>query len=480
MNVIKDKRARRVGLWALCLVLLPALAGSRAFDWPATAQTTTPVTFAIIGDFGSDDANEAAVANLVKSWNPAFIVTVGDNNYPDGEASTIDANIGKYYHEYIHPYTGSFGAGATTNRFWPSIGNRDWENLSGPKLQPYFNYFTLPNNERYYDVVQGPVHLFILDSDSREPDGITANSVQAQWLQNRLALSTAPWKIVVLHHPPFSSRTSWSNLQWPFRQWGADVVVSGHAHIYERILKDGFPYLICGLGGESLGSFSTAIEGSMVRFGSDYGALKVTADANSITFQMITRAGVVIDTYTISRNVAAPAAPTNLSATTVSTTQIDLAWTDNSTNEDGFQVEQSTDGVNFTRIATVAPNVNAFSNTNLQPSTAYTYRVRAFAADQNSAYSNTAGATTTAGAPVAPSGLSAAAASVSQINLAWTDNSTNEENFEVERCAGAGCTNFAWVAEVAANATTFQNTGLAASTTYRYRVRATNGSGDSA
>ena len=127
-------------------------------------------------DFGSNDANEQDVANLVKSWNPDFIVTVGDNNYPDGEAATIDANVGKYYHEFIHPYTGTYGAGATTNRFWPVIGNRDWENQSGPKLQPYFDYFTLPNNERYYDFVQGPVHFFMLDSDSREPDGITASS----------------------------------------------------------------------------------------------------------------------------------------------------------------------------------------------------------------------------------------------------------------------------------------------------------------
>ena len=56
--------------------------------------------FAVIGDYGSGDGNEADVANLVKSWNPDFIITTGDNNYPDGEASTIDNNIGRFYAQY--------------------------------------------------------------------------------------------------------------------------------------------------------------------------------------------------------------------------------------------------------------------------------------------------------------------------------------------------------------------------------------------
>ncbi|HEX8423021.1 MAG TPA: metallophosphoesterase, partial [Pyrinomonadaceae bacterium] len=379
---------------ALALALLALVALPASIN--LAVQEPSEITFAVIGDFGANDANELSVSNLVKSWNPDFIITVGDNNYPDGEAATIDANIGKYYHEFIYPYAGSYGAGASANRFWPALGNHDWDNLTGAKIQPYLDYFALPGNERYYEFVRGPVHFFVVDSDTREPDGVTSTSVQGQWVQSRLAVSTAPWKIVYFHHPPFSSRTSWTNLQWPFKQWGASAVMAGHAHIYERVLRDGFPYFTNGLGGDSLGSFSTAIEGSMVRFGSDYGAMRVRASSTSITFEFITRSGTVVDTYTMSRNANPPAAPTNLSATTVSTSQIDLAWTNNSTNEDGFQVEQSTDGVNFTRIATVAPNVNAYSNTGLQPAATYYYRVRAFNSGGDGAYSPTASATTQA------------------------------------------------------------------------------------
>src|SRR3972149_3571495 len=105
--------------------------------------------FAVIGDYGANTQAEEDVANLVKSWNPEFIVTVGDNNYENGSASTIDENIGQYYHEFIFPYLGTYGNGSPdSNRFFPVPGNHDW-NI--PNLIPYLDYFTLLNNKRFYD-----------------------------------------------------------------------------------------------------------------------------------------------------------------------------------------------------------------------------------------------------------------------------------------------------------------------------------------
>jgi subtilisin family serine protease len=82
--------------------------------------------------------------------------------------------------------------------------------------------------------------------------------------------------------------------------------------------------------------------------------------------------------------------------------------------------------------------------------------------------------------PAAPTGLTATAASRSRINLSWVDNSSNETGFKIERCTGAGCTNFAQIATVGANVTSYANTGLSRNTTYTYRVRANNSAGDSA
>ncbi len=82
--------------------------------------------------------------------------------------------------------------------------------------------------------------------------------------------------------------------------------------------------------------------------------------------------------------------------------------------------------------------------------------------------------------PSPPPALTASAVSASRIDLAWTDRASNEQGFKIERCAGAGCTNFAQIATVAAGVGAFSNTGLNKNTTYTYRVRAFNAAGDSA
>jgi len=256
------------------------------------------IRFAVIGDFGDAGSHEEDVANLLDSWNVDFIITVGDNNYPDGEASTIDENIGQYYHQYIYPYVGSYGEGSDVNRFFPSLGNHDWH--TNPP-QPHYDYFELPNNERYYDFVWGNTHFFAIDSDSDEPDGVTANSVQGQWLQNALASSSAEWQVVYFHHCPYSSSQHGSQeyMQWPFEEWGASVVLAGHDHVYERVIIDNFPYFVNGLGGRSKYSFDTPIPGSEVRYNDDYGAMLIEANEDSINFKFIAVTEEVIDTYTL-------------------------------------------------------------------------------------------------------------------------------------------------------------------------------------
>ncbi len=267
------------------------------FYIPNNAQSNS--RFAVIGDFGDAGSAEEDVANLVHSWNVDFVITLGDNNYPDGKASTIDENIGQYYHQYIYPYVGPYGGGANVNRFFPSLGNHDWR--TNPP-QPYYDYFELPNNERYYDFVWGDVHFFALDSDTDEPDGVSENSVQGQWLQNALSTSISAWRIVYFHHAAYSSSSNHGSqeyMQWPFKDWGATAVLAGHDHTYERLIVDELLYFVNGLGGKSKYSFSTPIPGSQVRYNSDYGAMLVEANQDSITFKFYSRANDLVDTYTV-------------------------------------------------------------------------------------------------------------------------------------------------------------------------------------
>ena len=166
----------------------------------------------------------------------------------------------------------------------------------------------------------------------------------------------------------------------------------------------------------------------------------------------------------------APTAPSNLAATAVSTSQINLSWNDNANNETGFKLERWT-GSAWAQIAQLAANVTSYSNTGLAAGTTYSYRVSAYNSAGSSASSNSASATTQVMAPTAPSNLSATAVSASQINLSWNDNSNNETGFKLEHWTGS---EWAQIAQLGANVTSYPNTGLAAGTTYFYRVSAYN------
>jgi len=306
----------RPSLLTILLILLLSFVPTPGGTQPLNLNNGA-VRFAVIGDYGNDSANEAQVATLIHSWNPDFVITTGDNNYEDGEAATIDDNIGKHYSQFIGNYQGSYGPGSPTNRFWPSLGNHDWhtitcsvDNCNGA----YFDYFTLSNNERYYETDFGLVHLFALDSDNDEPDGRDWDSLQADWLHDQLAISTSCYKLVYFHHSPYSSGPHGSTtiMQWPFSTWGADAVLSAHDHLYERIEANGIPYFVNGAGGGSLYSFENLGNlppeaTSVVRYNEDHGAMLVTTTPTQITYQFYNAEGVLIDDYSVAKDCAGSA-----------------------------------------------------------------------------------------------------------------------------------------------------------------------------
>jgi len=266
----------------------------------ATATTSPPVVFGAIGDFGSGDQAEADVAKLILSWQPDFIITLGDNNYPSGSAHHMDEAVGQFFHSYIFPYKGSYGAGADVNRFFPCLGNHDLQTNNG---QAYYDYFTLPGNEHYYDFTWGPLHFFALNTSDSEPDGVGASSIQAMWLKGGLASSTSAWNIVYMHYPPYSSGTHGSTdwTRWPYGEWGADTVLAGHDHTYERLVEAGLTYFVNGLGGNGRYDFTNILEGSQVRYNEDFGAMRVEATNQYIQFEFINRDNEVVDSYEIGK-----------------------------------------------------------------------------------------------------------------------------------------------------------------------------------
>ena len=181
--------------------------------------------------------------------------------------------------------------------------------------------------------------------------------------------------------------------------------------------------------------------------------------------------------------VVAPAAPSALVANAAGSTAINLSWTDNSSDEDGFRIERSTSSTFDTvTTSTVAANVTSFVDSDLLAATSYHYRVKAVKSSTSSAYSNNATATTAAApvvAPAAPSALVANAAGSTAINLSWTDNSSDEDGFRIERSTSSTFDTVT-TSTVAANVTSFVDSDLLAATSYHYRVKAVKSSTSSA
>lgn len=276
-------------------------------------EVERPLVFAMVGDYGMDNQSQADVVALMKSWEPEFIVTVGDNQYlgsPSGSAAFVDQIIGQYFRMFIHPYIGSYplGAGevdADENRLFTAMGNHDLDTLAGA---PLTDYLALPGNERYYEFIRGHAHFFILNSGLLsngttvvEPDGITFDSAQGEWLTAAMAASTARWKFAVVHQPPYTSGGGHGpTLVWRWPQFsGLDALFSGHNHVYERLDVDGLTAIVIGNGGTSLRPFGTIVPESVLRYNSDYGAIRAEITRNTAKFQHITRTGLLIDEWTL-------------------------------------------------------------------------------------------------------------------------------------------------------------------------------------
>ncbi len=169
---------------------------------------------------------------------------------------------------------------------------------------------------------------------------------------------------------------------------------------------------------------------------------------------------------------AAPLPPGGLTATVISATQVDLAWTDNAVDETGFSVERSADGVTWAAIGAPAVDAATFSDTTVTAGATYFYRVLANGPLGDSAPSNVV--STTVSEPNAPSDLSAHIMSATRVDLVWTDQSNNESSFRIERSLDGFATAPTAAFTAAVNQRTYSDTTVVQTNTYYYRVIAIN------
>ncbi len=232
----------------LCLLPAAFLAGgllpSRAQP-PSGGVAKDSLRFLAVADTGSGDANQRAVGQqmgLAHQRRPVdLVVLAGDNIYPSGDLSLVESTFQRPYAELLR-------AGVP---FHAVLGNHDIRTANGA---PQVAYKPFGMKGRYYTLRKGPVEFFMLDTN-----GNTDWQRQISWLRAVLAQSRAPWKVVVGHHPIYSSGFYGNDphlaakLTPLMQRHGVQLYINGHEHNYERSKPlQGITYLVVGGGGASL------------------------------------------------------------------------------------------------------------------------------------------------------------------------------------------------------------------------------------
>jgi predicted phosphodiesterase len=267
--------------------------GGRPAGWLALPGRPDSIKFAVIGDSGRGWRPQHEVADRMVAYRDRFpfasVLMAGDNIY-EGPATPAD-----YRSKFEDPYADLLDAGV---RFYAVLGNHD-----DPR-QRYYAPFNM-NGERYYTFrppanpianLAASVQVFAIDSTNLD-------RAQVAWLGEQLAASDARWKIVLLHHPLYTSGrygfqarlTRW-RLESVLTEHGVDVAFSGHEHIYARSPpRGGVVYFISG-GAGSLRRGDAKPSGGMARsFDEDFHFMLVEATRSALYFQAITRAGLTVD-----------------------------------------------------------------------------------------------------------------------------------------------------------------------------------------
>ena len=188
-----------------------------------------------------------------------------------------------------------------------SPGNHDY--LAGGSIAAWKTYFG--RTLTYFTQVFGEMEFFFYDTNETHVDndqtslGASQNAPMGQWLLNALRQSKARWKIVVIHHPAYTSSThspgGYPAMAWDWPGLGVALVLQSHDHVAERILKDGATYFTVGLGGSGVHAFGTPLAESKFR-STTAGYLKLHDSRSNLVVEYYDTAQNLLDRVKISRN----------------------------------------------------------------------------------------------------------------------------------------------------------------------------------
>jgi hypothetical protein len=320
---------------ALADALVPAAPDAAAYLSAATASPTPTATStlapAAAGDprlIGAGDiciqsrlSQAQGTAALISARGADTVFTLGDNSNESGTAA-----------QYSDCYGASWGS--FLERTHATFGNHDFVTNDGAPYYAYFGTHAGPAGQGYYSYdLANSWHVIVLNSVCRNAGGCSSGSPQETWLRNDLAAHRGVHVIAMWHMPSFSSGGEQGNSP-SYRAWwddlyavGAEIVLNGHDHDYERFARQnpagtadpsGIREFVVGTGGAGTRSFGTIRANSEAR-GLDLGVLELTLGADSYSWQFISSDGSFSDSGTTPTHGTSTPPPGSATLTLAST-----------------------------------------------------------------------------------------------------------------------------------------------------------------
>ena len=244
---------------------------------------------------GSDGARQTSDLLINQ---PGGIFTAGDNAYEDGTAR-----------QFADCYEPTWGR-VKDRTILPAAGNHDWNTPGAAGYLGYFGTIAAPAGVTWYSRDLGAWHVVVLDSDCVQVGGCGLDSAQGRWLAADLAASSARCTLAIWHHPRFTSAERGNNDQvgpfWDLLQRdGAELVVNGHEHDYERFAPQdpsgrqerpgGIREIVVGTGGAELTGFPRTAANSEFRMAGTYGVLRLTLHPANYDWEFLPVTGEIAD-----------------------------------------------------------------------------------------------------------------------------------------------------------------------------------------
>lgn len=275
--------------------LIPSIAPGPSGE-PGTVVLTGAGDIAVCSSDGAKQTSDLLLAQTT-----GWFFTVGDNAYEDGSDKV-----------YAQCYAPTWGR-VLDRTILPVPGNHDWLTQNASGYLDYFGARAEPNGTDFYSMDLGGWHIIVLESDCAKVGGCTADSQQGRWLARDLAASTAHCTMALWHHPRFSSgehgdQETTSPFWTALYRAGADLVVNGHDHDYERFAPQdangretrpgGIREIVVGTGGGALRPFSTIQPNSEFRLAGSYGVLRLTLHPTAYDWEFLPAGGGISDSGT--------------------------------------------------------------------------------------------------------------------------------------------------------------------------------------